>query len=149
MIEGVIIKPLVKIPDERGCIFPMLRADAEEFKGFGEISFSLLFSGAIQGWNLYKKTIQNIVVLSGMIKLVLYDPRENSKTRGEVQEIFIGDMKYALVQIPCSIWCGCKGITIPHAVYATCATSPHDSSEIIHLDPTTSEIPYRWGVKHG
>jgi dTDP-4-dehydrorhamnose 3,5-epimerase len=149
MIEGVIIKPIEKIPDERGCIFPMLRSDTKEFKGFGEIYFSQIYQGIIKGWHLHQKMILNYAVIKGMIKLVLYDPREQSKTKGEIQEIFLGDLKYSLVQVPCGIWNGFKGITWPDAIVANCSTIPHDPAEMIRLDPFSTDIPYRWDVKHG
>jgi dTDP-4-dehydrorhamnose 3,5-epimerase len=149
MIKDVLIKPLTKIPDERGCILPMLRSDWEDFRGFGEIYFSLVYQGIIKGWHLHKKMTLNYVVVQGMIKLVLFDPREHSETKGEIQEIFLGDMKYALVQIPPGIWNGFKGISNPHALVANCSDIPHDSSEIVRLDPFSNEIPYQWDVRHG
>ena len=149
MIDGVLIKPLVKIPDERGCIFPMLRSDDIEFKGFGEIYFSLVYPQIIKGWHLHAKMTLNYAVIQGMIKLVLFDDRSHSKTRGEVQEIFLGDLKYALIQIPPGIWNGFKGISNPHAIVANCSTIPHDPAEITRLDPFSPQIPYQWDIKHG
>jgi len=149
MIEGVIIKPLVKIPDERGCILPMLRADAPEFKGFGEIFFSSVYQGVIKGWHLHRQMICNYAVIKGMIKLVLFDPRENSSTKGEIQEIFIGDLKYALVQVPCGIWNGFKGISAPDAIVANCTTMVNTPDDLVRLDPFSKDIPYHWEVRHG
>jgi dTDP-4-dehydrorhamnose 3,5-epimerase len=149
MIEGVMIKPLTKIPDERGCIFPMIRSDNEAFPGLGEIYFSHIFSGSIIGWHLCKKAIESYAVVLGMIKLVLYDPRSNSKTKGEIQEIFLGDMKYALVQVPAGIWSGYKGISIPHSIVSICSHVPYDQTEILTLEPHSGDIPYKWEIRHG
>ncbi len=149
MIDGVIIFPLKQIPDERGKIMHMLRADDPHFEKFGEIYFSMVYPGVVKGWHLHKRMTLNYAVIVGMIKLVLYDDREGSPTRGELMELFIGEANYVLVKIPAGIWNGFKGIGIEPAIVANCATEPHDPEEIVRMDPFTSEIPYDWGLKHG
>ena len=93
--------------------------------------------------------ILNYAVPSGKIKLVLYDDREKSPTKGEVQELFIGEDNYSLVKIPPKIWNGFKGIGIQPAVVANCSTFPHDPQEIVRLDPFDNNIPYKWNARHG
>lgn len=149
MIEGVIIKSLIKIPDERGCILPMIRSDSPEFTGFGEINFCYLFPGMIQGWNLYKHVTTYYAVVDGMVKLVLFDDRENSLTKGELQEIFLGDLKYCLVKVPNDVWIGYKGITSPKSLVVCYADMPINSSVFEKLESSSNQIPYQWGVKHG
>lgn len=147
MIEGVIIKALKKIPDERGSIFHMLRADDEEFKKFGEIYFSLIYPGVVKGWHLHKKMTLNYAVIKGMIKLVLYDEREKSKTKGELMELFIGDENYQLVVIPPGVWNGFKGVGTQIAIVANCSDIPHDPEEIKRMDPIANHIKYNWNIK--
>ena len=148
MIDGVSIKQLKKIPDERGCIFHMLRNDDPVFEKFGEIYFSKVYPGVIKAWHIHTKMILNYAVVSGMIKLVLYDDRKNSKTKGEVMEIFLGDENYSLVKIPVGVWNGFKGIGTKEAIVANCASMPHDPDEIKRKDPFTKDIPYDWELKH-
>jgi dTDP-4-dehydrorhamnose 3,5-epimerase len=90
----------------------------------------------------------NYAVMSGMIKLVLYDDREGSPTRGELQEIFTGEDNYALIRIPPGVWNGFKGIGVKPAVLANCATEPHDPEEIVRMDPFTDKFPYDWALRH-
>ena len=149
MIKDILIKPLKQIADERGKIMHMLRADDPHFEKFGEIYFSVIYPGVIKGWHLHKEMTINYVVISGMIKLVVYDPREDSPTKGEVQELFIGEDNYVLVKIPPRVYNGFKGIGVKPAIVANCATMPHRDDEIERLDSFTSNIPYDWGVKHG
>ena len=148
MIKGVVIKSLKKIPDERGTIMHMLRADDPEFEGFGEIYFSTIYPGVIKGWHIHKEMILNYSVVEGMIKLVLYDERDNSPTRGEIQEIFLGQDNYALVKIPPMIWNGFKGIGTTRAIVANLASIPHRSDEIERMDPFSPHIPYTWELHH-
>ena len=149
MIEGVQIRPLKQIPDERGKVMHMLCCDAPWFEKFGEIYFSVVYPGVIKGWHLHRRMTLNYAVVSGMVKLVLYDDREGSSTRGELVEIFAGEDNYALITIPPGLWNGLKGMGAKPAIVANCATEPHDPEEIIRLDPFSEEIPYNWEVKHG
>ncbi len=148
MIHGVSIQPLRQILDERGKVMHMLRRDDPWFEKFGEIYFSVVYPGVIKGWHLHKRMTLNYAVMSGMIKLVLYDDREGSPTRGELQELFTGEDNYVLVVIPPGVWNGFKGIGVKPAVVANCATEPHDPKEIVRMDPFTHEIPYDWGLQH-
>ncbi len=149
MIKGVEIHPLRQIPDERGKVMHMLRRDDPWFAEFGEIYFSIVYPGAIKGWHLHKRMTLNYAVPSGMIKLVLYDDREDSPTRGEVQEVFTGEDNYTLVTVPAGVWNGFKGIGLKPAIVANCATIPHDPDEIVRLEPFTERIPYTWDLRHG
>ena len=148
MIEGVLIKPLTQIPDERGKIMHMLRADDLHFDKFGEIYFSVVYPDVIKGWHLHTKMTLNYAVVSGMIKLVLYDTREESSTKGELQELYVGEDNYVLVKIPPGIYNGFKGIGAKPAIVANCSDIPHDPEEIRRIDPFSNDIPYDWDLKH-
>lgn len=148
MIQGVQVVSLQQILDERGKVMHMLRCDDPHFERFGEIYFSVVYPGAIKGWHLHKEITLNYAVVSGVIKLVLYDDRPDSSTRGELQEFFVGDSNYVLVSIPPKIWNGFKGVGATPAIVANCATQPHDSDEIVRRDPFDTRIPYDWALKH-
>ncbi len=148
MINGVVIKELKIIPDERGKIMHMLREDDDVFERFGEIYFSVVYPGAIKGWHLHKKMTLNYAAVSGMIKLVLYDGRKDSPTFNQIQEIFMGEDNYVLVKIPAGITNGFKGMGTKPAIIANCATLAHDPQEIIRIDPFKNDIPYNWELKH-
>ena len=149
MIEDVKIIPKRKIPDERGMIMHMLRCDDPEFEQFGEIYFSVAYPGAIKGWHEHTKQVQNYAVIQGMIKLVLYDNREKSKTKGEIMEIFTGEDKYELIRIPTGVINGYKTYGTKPAIIANCSTLSHQLDEMIRYDPFGNKVPYDWGLKHG
>lgn len=148
-IDGVVVKPLRKIPDERGCIYHMLRSDDPLFKQFGEIYFSSIYPGVVKGWHRHREMTLHYAVITGMIKLVIYDDRPVSPTRGNLAEIFIGEENYSLVRIPPNLWNGFKGIGYKMAILANCSTHPHRPDEIERLDPYSQQIPYDWSLKHG
>jgi dTDP-4-dehydrorhamnose 3,5-epimerase len=148
LIDGVVIKKLSQICDERGKIMHMLRQDDEVFEQFGEIYFSQVYPQVIKGWHLHTKMVLNYAVVFGTIKLVLFDDRKDSPTKGVVQEIFIGEADYKLVKIPVNVWNGFKGVGTTPAIVANCASMAHDPEEIRRLDPFDKSIPYDWALKH-
>jgi len=147
-IEGVWSKPLRKIPDERGMIMHMLRSSDPHFEKFGEIYFAVAYPGVIKGWHLHTKQTQFYAVISGMIKLVLYDERKDSKTHKTLVEIVTGEDNYQLIRIPVGVVNGYKTIGIKPALVANCATEPHDPEEMLRYDPLNSHIKYDWSLKH-
>ena len=146
MIDGVTVRPLSTICDERGMIMHMLRSDDPHFEQFGEIYFSVAYPGVIKGWHEHKQQVQNYAVIQGMIKLVLYDNRLHSKTYQKLMELFIGENNYQLVRIPTGVINGFKTIGIKPAIVANCATVPHDPGEIIRYDPLSDKVPYKWDM---
>jgi dTDP-4-dehydrorhamnose 3,5-epimerase len=148
MIEGVRIEPLKRIPDERGTVMHMLRRTDPYFIEFGEIYFSTIYRDVIKGWHLHELMTLNYACIFGRIKLVLFDDRERSGSRGEVMEIFLGPDNYSLVQVPPRVWNGFKGMAAPMSIVANCATHPHDPSRSQRRDPFDPYFPYDWAVQH-
>ncbi|MCW7471385.1 dTDP-4-dehydrorhamnose 3,5-epimerase family protein [Leptospira kanakyensis] len=148
MIDGVVITPLKQIFDERGKIMHMLREDSSVFSRFGEIYFSCTHPGAIKAWHLHKKMTLNYAVIYGEIKFVLYDDREGSPTKGQLQELFLSPENYCLVTVPPLIWNGFKGIGTKSTILANCATIAHDPNEIERKQFQDKSIPYDWNIQH-
>lgn len=148
-IDGVKVIRKRRITDERGMIMHMLKSTDEEFSQFGEIYFSCGYPDIIKAWHIHKEMTLNNCCIVGMIKLVLYDGREGSPTKGNLMECFIGESNLCLVQIPPGITNGYKAYGDKMAILANCATMPHDKNELIYIDPFENDIPYDWAVKHG
>ena len=144
MIEGIKITPLKQIKDERGKVMHMLRNDSENFTKFGEIYFSTAHPNKVKGWHLHSKMTLNYAVVLGEIKLVLYDSRTNSKTKGQVQEFFLSQENYKLISVPPLIWNGFMNIGNTIAIVANCADLPYDDAEIKRISAYDKDIPYDW-----
>ena len=151
MIEGVIVKNLKVIPDERGRLMEMLRADDELFVKFGQVYMTTAYPGVVKGWHYHKKQIDNMVVIKGMMKVVLYDSRKDSKTYGEVNEFFMGEHNPTLVQIPQFVYHGFKCISEEESMAINCPTEvySYDKPDEFRLDPHKNDIPYDWERKDG
>ena len=147
-IDGVNVLQLRRIPDERGTVMHMLKRTDPHFTEFGEIYFSTIYPGVVKGWHLHHRMALNYACVSGRIKMVLYDDREGSPTRGNLMELFLGPDNYVLVQVPVDVWNGFKGMGPDVAIVADCATIPHDPSQSERMDPFGDAIPYSWDVRN-
>lgn len=149
MIHGVKTKQLRVIADERGRLMEMLRSDEAMFIKFGQIYLTTAYPGAVKGWHYHKKQIDHFVVVRGMMKIVLYDARQDSPTYREVNEFFIGDHNQMLLQIPNYVYHGFKCISEHEAIVVNCTTEvySYDDPDEFRVDPHSHEIPYDWGRK--
>lgn len=151
MIEGVVVKELRVIPDERGRLMEILRSDDHFFTKFGQVYLTTAYPGVVKAWHYHKRQWDHFCVVSGMAKVVLYDPREESPTQGEINEFFMGEHNPILVRIPPLVYHGFKNIGLKEVLLINIPTEPYDYEEPdeYRLDPHTPEIPYDWTRRDG
>jgi dTDP-4-dehydrorhamnose 3,5-epimerase len=147
-IEGVWTKPLSVHPDERGRLMEILRADDEGFRTFGQVYMTTTYPGVIKAWHLHKVQDDNFCCVRGMVKLVLYDGREDSPTKGTVTEHFIGDHNPLLVRVPPGVHHGWKCISTDEAIVVNIPTEPYnyEAPDEFRADWDSPDIPYSWDI---
>lgn len=146
MIDGVLLNPLKIFSHEKGDVLHMVRRDDPFFTQFGEIYFSFVRPGFVKGWKKHLKQTQHFAVPTGQLKLVLYDDRPSSPTKGEIQEIEMGRSRYSLVRIPPQVWYAFSALGPQEALIANYTDIPHDSGEAINIDITDKAVPYAWDL---
>jgi len=150
-IDGVKVKPLKILADERGWLMEILRADEPDlFTKFGQVYVSATNPGVVKGWHYHRKQVDNFACVAGMVKLVLIDTREDSPTKGAVNEFFIGSQNPVLVQVPNLVYHGWKCISDELSLVVNVPTEPYhytDPDEY-RLDPHGT-LPYDWTRKDG
>jgi len=151
MIEGVSVKKLRVIPDERGYLMEMLRAGEEIFEKFGQVYMTAVYPGVVKGWHYHKVQTDCMVCVSGMIKLVLFDPRPDSPTHRQINELFVGEHNPALVKIPPLVYHGFKGIGTQSALIVNTVTEPYnyEQPDEFRVAWDSPDIPYDWTLKNG
>ncbi|WHH58254.1 dTDP-4-dehydrorhamnose 3,5-epimerase family protein [Petroclostridium sp. X23] len=151
LIEGVKIKKLKCIPDERGRLMEILRNDDELFIKFGQVYITAAYPGVVKAWHYHKKQTDHFVVLKGMMKVVLYDAREGSSTFGKINEFFMGESNHILLQIPNGVFHGFKCISEQEAMVLNIPTELYDYSQPdeYRIPPHGDDIPYSWERKDG
>ena len=147
-IQGVKIIPLKQILDERGKIMHMLKCTDKHFKEFADINFAISFPGVIRAWHKRKTMTSNIAVIFGKVKWVLFDDRIESPTNGLLEEFFLGEENYFLLQIPPNIVSGYKTIGTSQSIIANCTDETHSDDGKIKIDPFSNDIPYNWDLIH-
>jgi dTDP-4-dehydrorhamnose 3,5-epimerase len=150
-IAGVKVKPLRVIPDERGWLMEVLRADdTEVFRKFGQVYLSATYPGVVKAWHFHRRQIDNFACLAGMTKLVLVDTRDDSPTRGAINEFFVGSLNPVLVQVPNLVYHGWKCISVEPSLVLNIPTEPYDYSDPdeYRLEPHGT-LPYDWTRKDG
>ena len=151
MIEGVEIKKLKVIPDSRGFLMEMLRCDDKLFEKFGQVYLSVCKPGVVKGWHYHKKQADNFVVVKGNAKVVLYDDRKDSPTKGEIQEVFMGEDNPVLLKIPTYVVHGITPVGGEPSYLINCPTFPYDykNPDEFRISFKSKEIPYDWGIEEG
>jgi dTDP-4-dehydrorhamnose 3,5-epimerase len=151
MIHGVKIKKLTVRADERGRLMEILRSDDELFTKFGQVYVTTAYPGVVKAWHYHKGQTDNVAVVKGMMKIVLYDPRDDSPTKGQVNEFFLGEHNPALVQIPNLVYHGFKCIGEEEAIAVNCPTEVFNYADPdeYRIDPHDNDIPYDWARKDG
>jgi dTDP-4-dehydrorhamnose 3,5-epimerase len=151
MIEGVEVKKLKVIPDERGMLMEILRRDDELFVKFGQVYVTTTYPEVVKAWHMHKIQTDNVVCLQGMIKLALYDSRENSPTYNDVNEFYLGVHNPILVQIPPEVYHGWMCVSEEEAVIVNVPTEVYnyEKPDEHRIDPYENFIPYEWSRKDG
>lgn len=155
MIQGVQIKKLSIIPDERGRLMEIMRCDESIFQGFGQVYLTTNYPGVVKAWHFHKKQTDMICCVRGMIKAVLYDARSDSPTHREIMELYLGDHNHILLSIPPGVYHGWKCISAEESLIISIPTEPYRYQEPdeFRLPPDSPDIPYDWiltpGKKHG
>ena len=150
LIDGVKTKKLTVIPDERGWLMEGLRSDDPHYTRFGQMYLSATYPGVVKGWHYHRKQVDNFVCVAGMIKLVIYDDRDGSATRGEINEFFVGDKNPMLVQVPAGVHHGWKCVSEQASLVVNCPSELYHYAEPDEVRfPPHGHVPYDWSRKDG
>lgn len=128
-IAGVETKPLKVIPDQRGRLMEILRCDDPLFEKFGQVYMTTGYPGVIKAWHFHRKQTDHWAVVRGMALVALYDQREDSPTRGQVNEFFLGVHNPMLVKIPPGVLHGFKCISEEEVIIVNVPTEPYNYKE--------------------
>ena len=136
---------LKQIKDDRGAVYHYLKSTDETFKGFGESYYSKINPGIVKGWKIHNRIHQHFCVPSGVVKIVVFDNREDSETKGIIDEIILDDNdNYSLLSMPPKLWYSFKCISHHPSILANIIDRTHDPTESDNIPLVSDEIPYLW-----
>ena len=151
LIEGVTIRNLKPILDERGYLQECFRSDWPIFKKFGQTYITVAFPNVVKAWHFHRIQTDNMVCIVGNAKLVLYDNRNESSTYKMTNEFFFGEKNPILITIPPNIWHGFKAMGSKKIMVLNTPTElyNYDEPDEYRLPYNTDEIDYDWEIKMG
>lgn len=147
LIEGVRTKLLNIITDERGRLAEILRSDDGIFEKFGQVYFTTAYPGVIKAWHYHEIQTDYFFCVKGRARVALYDSRDDSPTRGMINDFLVGEDNPLLIAIPPLVYHGFKTVSPQEAIMINIPTEPynHDNPDEFRVDPLDNDIPYDWG----
>lgn len=145
LIDGVRIRPAITQPDERGTLTEIFDPRWE----FDDAPLVFVYQvtirpGQSKGWVLHKRQADRLFFSLGAVKVVLYDDREDSPTRGRLNEFVFGSDRRVLLYIPVDVWHALKNVGHEDALFINCPTEAyrHDDPDKWILPHDNDVIPY-------
>jgi len=128
-IDGVVVKNLKRINDDRGFLMEIFRSDWPEFQKFGQTYMTTCRPGIAKAWHYHKLQWDHFVPIRGNALIGLYDPRDGSPSKGILQEIEVKEGEQP------------KFIKIPPMVYH--GFTPMDDKDIWVINTPTELYNYK------
>jgi dTDP-4-dehydrorhamnose 3,5-epimerase len=145
-LEGVRIVLLKRVTNERGYLTEVQRSEDAIHPGFGQAYVTATRPGIIKAWYRHRTQVDQIVLVKGAIKLVLFDEREGSSSYKQSRELLMDERVSMLVQIPPGVWHGFQAFGPEDAILLHLNSVPFnfDQPDEERVPPDDSRIPYRW-----
>ncbi len=146
LIEGVVLKNVRHVPTAYGHLTELFRDDWGLKGHWGQAFQSCFQPGAISAWHAHATTRDGIFVNRGMLKIVLFDSRKDSKTYGNINEFKLGDLRPGLLIVPSCVWHGVQNISSNGASLINFVDHAYTYEDPDHwrLSRDSPEIPYRF-----
>lgn len=150
MINGVAVKQLKPIADERGLLMEFLRNDDPLFEKFGQVYLTLVKRGVVKAWHFHNLQDDHFVCVEGKALVALYDMRKDSPTFGQTQDFVLSapdvEGEHLLVKIPKGVAHGFTAVDCEHAKIVNVPTMAYNYQEPdeVRFPWNDPEIPYKW-----
>lgn len=101
LIEGVTVRKLVIHQDDSGSLVETLRSDWADVVNSNDLKFAMQYMSTTPAgiardedvWHVHKFQKDRFICASGRIVTAIYDPRQDSKTRGKLNLFVMGPQK--------------------------------------------------------
>lgn len=144
-IGGVTLRDMRPVNTGYGYLTEMLRGEwLDGNNKVDQIFVSTLKPGAVSAWHAHAVTTDRLFVAAGMILVVLFDNREGSETRGQVNEFRISSVRPGLLIMPPRVWHGVKNVgdTPAQIINAVDSAYSYESPDHWRAPENSAAIPY-------
>lgn len=144
VIDGVTLRQVRTVIKDDGALTELYRDHWENIGEIRHVFQEVLIPNAVSAWHMHLETTDRLFVSTGSVKIVLYDSREDSPTRGLLNVFRFGSMRPALLLVPPGIWHGIKnvGSTDSLLINLTDKVYAYEDPDHWRLPPNTDQIPY-------
>jgi len=147
LIDGVRIKEVRNVPKKSGLLTEIYRRDWDlDDRPVDQVFQALLYPGGLSAWHAHRLTTDRLFVATGMLRIVLYDDRSDSSTRGLVNEFRFGGARPGIVVVPPRVWHGVQNYGPEPAILLNLVDRAYDYDDPDHwsLPPDSESIPYKF-----
>lgn len=144
-IDGVLLNQTATIGDDRGVILELVDLRQPYWSdGAPYLYMGTCRPGRAKGWGFHEEHKDRYMVLAGEMLLVLYDDREDSPTKGVVQEFYLTRDGLNQLSIPPGVWHAHLNLGQTDLIFANAPTMPfqHDRPDKWRLPLENDYIPY-------
>lgn len=150
-IDGLLLRPTRPVPHGDGHLTEVARASWDALGGpLVQVHVTTTLPGRVRAWGLHQRGTDRLFVVSGLVKIVVFDGRQTSPSRGRINEFLVSDRNPGLLIIPPDLYHGWMNIGTTEAIIINMPDRMYDYEAPDALDlPWDSEaarriIPYRW-----
>ena len=150
-IAGVEFRPTRSVPHEDGFLTEVARGSWEVLdRPITQVHITTTFPDRIRAWGLHQVSIDRLFVVSGLVKMVVFDGRLDSPTHGHLTELVVSERNPGLLVIAPDLYHGWKNIGVTEATIINMPTEMYNYEAPDALDlPWDSAaakdlIPYTW-----
>ena len=137
-IDGVRFHPVRPVPHEDGHVTEVARIDWPELdQPIVQVHTTTTFPGRIRAWGLHRRSTDRLFVMSGLVKIVVFDGRPHSPTFGGVNCFTVSDRNPGLLVVPPDLDHGWKNIGPAEAVIINMPTRLYD-----YASPDAHDLPW-------
>ena len=111
LIQGIVVTDLKIIPNDKGDIYHILKSSDLSYNGFGEAYFTTIKKGCVKGWKKHNSMISNLIVPTGIVRLVFYDDRSDSLTANSVNIFELSSVNYKRITVLPGVWFAFEGLS--------------------------------------
>jgi dTDP-4-dehydrorhamnose 3,5-epimerase len=146
-IGGVFVREVLHVPGDLGTLTELHRPDWDPYGPVAQVFHLRIRSGGLSAWHCHLRTVDRLFAVAGSVKFVLFDDREESTTRGRVNEFNVGEERPALIVVPEGVWHGVQNLDAVPASIINMPTHAYTYEDPDHyrLPPDSPGIPYTWG----
>lgn len=147
LINGVIIKDVKSVVSHNAVITELFRNDwGLSDNALQQATLLGFHPGVTTAWDLHERQTDHVMCIKGLLRLALYDHRNESPTHGDVNIFHLSEKRPQLIVIPANIWHAFQNLSneTSQIVNFFSQRFRHEEPDSWHLPSDTDKIPYRF-----